>query len=62
MQNQLMSINRASAMTSSMEMTLKTNKKVACRRSTQVEVVIKEEVTQYMSKLMKKLCNEKLMI
>ena len=54
MQNQLMSINRASAMTSSMEMTLKTNKKVACRRLTQVEVVIEEEVTQYTGKLMKK--------
>ena len=26
-----------------------------------VEVVIEEEVVQYMSKLMKKLCNEKLM-
>ena len=35
---------------------------VAYRHSTQMEVVIEEEVTQYMSKLMKKLCNEKLMI
>ena len=44
------------------EKTWTTNRKVACRRSTQVEVVIEEEVTQYISKLMKKLCNEKLMI
>ena len=35
---------------------------VAYRHSTQMEVVIEEEVTQYMSKLMKKLCNKKLMI
>ena len=46
----------------SIEMTWTTNKKADCKRSTQVEVVIKEKVTQYMSKLMKKLCNEKLMI
>ena len=62
MQNQLMFINKASSTTSSMEMTWITNRKTACRLSTQVEVVIEEEVTQYMSKLMKKLCNEKLMI
>ena len=31
-------------------------------QTTQVEVVIEEDVNQYMSKLMKKLCNEKLMI
>ena len=62
MQNQLMFINRASFTTLSMEMTWTTNRKVVCRHSTQVEVVIEEEVTQYMSKLMKKLCNEKLMI
>ena len=62
MQNQLMFINRGSFTTLSMEMTWTTNKKAACRRSTQVEVGIEEEVTQYMSKLMKKLCNEKLMI
>ena len=62
MQNQLTFINRASFTTLSMEMTWITNRKAACRRSTPVEVVIEEEVTQYMSKLMKKLCNEKLMI
>ena len=57
-----MFINKASSMTSSMEMIWTTNKKAAGRCTTQVEVVIEEEVTQYMSKLMKKLCNEKLMI
>ena len=62
MQNQLMFIDRASFTTLSMEMTWTTNRKVTCRRFTQVEVVIEEEVTQYMSELMKKLCNEKLMI
>ena len=62
MQNQLMFINRASFMTLSMEMTWTTNKKAACKCSTQVEVVIEEEVKQYISKLMKKLCNKKLMI
>ena len=45
MQNQLMFINRASFTTSSMEMIWITNRKVACRCFTQVEVVIDEEVT-----------------
>ena len=62
MQNQLMFINRANSTTSSMEMTWITNRKEACKLSTQVEVIIEEVVTQYMSKLMKKLYNEKLMI
>ena len=62
MQNQLMSINKASSTTSSMEMTWTTNKKVACKHSTQVEGVIDKEVTQYTSRLMKKQCNERLMI
>ena len=54
MQNQLMFINRASFTTLSIEMTWTTNRKAACRCSTQVEVVIEEEVTQYTSKLMEK--------
>ena len=49
-----MSINKASSTTSSMEMTWTTNRKAACRRTTQVEVVIEEEVMQYTSKLMEK--------
>ena len=62
MQNQLMFINRVRFTILSVKMTWTTNRKVACRHFTQVEVVIEEEVTQNMSKLMKKLCNEKLMI
>ena len=38
------------------------NYQVACKRSTQVEAVFGENVMQCMSKVMKKLCNEKLMI
>ena len=45
---------QGSSTTSSMEMTWTTNRKAACRHSTLVEVVIKEEVTQYMSKLMQR--------
>ena len=39
-----------------------TSRKVACRRSIQVEVVIDERVIWYMNKLMKRIYNEKLMI
>ena len=46
----------------SMKRTWTTNRKAAYRHFIQVEVVIEEEVMQYMSKLMKKLCNEKSMI
>ena len=49
-------------MTSSTEIIWITSRKVACRRSIQVEVVIDEGVIEYMSKLMKRICNEKLMI
>ena len=62
MQNQLMFINTASFTILSMKRTWTTNRKAAYRRSTQMEVVIEEEVMQYMSRVMKKLCNEKLMI
>ena len=44
------------------EKDLTTTRKAACKHSTQVEMVIEEKVMQYMSKVMKKLCNEKLMI
>ena len=37
-------------------------RKAACKLSTQVEVVFGEKVMQCISKVMKKLCNEKLMI
>ena len=62
MQNQLMSINKASFTILSMKRTWTTNRKVACKHTTQVEAAIKEEVMQRMSKVLKKLCNEKLMI
>ena len=62
MKNQLMFINRASFTILSVKRTWTTNRKAAYRRSTQMEVVIEEEVMQYMSRVMKKLCNEKLMI
>ena len=62
MQNQLMFINKASFMILSVKRTWITNRKAAYRRSTQVEMVIEEEVMQYMSRVMKKLSNEKLMI
>ena len=39
-----------------------TTRKVACKRSTQVEAVFGEKVVQCMSKVMKKLCNERWMI
>ena len=61
-QNQLMFINRTSFTILRVKRTWTTNRKVACRRFIQVEVVIEEKVMQYISKLMKKLCNEKLMI
>ena len=39
-----------------------TTRKAACKRSTQVEAVFGGKVVQCMSKVMKKLCNERLMI
>ena len=39
-----------------------TTRKAACKRSTQVEAVFGEKIVQCMSKVMKKLCNERLMI
>ena len=57
-----MFINRVSSTILSVKRIWTTNRKAACRRFIQVEVVIEEEVMQYMSKLMKKLCNEKSMI
>ena len=57
-----MFINRASFTILSVKRTWTTNRKAACRCFIHVEVIIEEEVMQYMSKLMKKLCNEKSMI
>ena len=54
MQNQLMFINKVSFTILSVKRTWTTGRKVAYRRSTQVEVVIEEEVMQCMSKVMKR--------
>ena len=63
MQNKLtFIISRASSITSSTEIIWITSRRVARRRSIPVEVVIDEGVIQYMSMLMKRICNEKLMI
>ena len=55
-------INRASSITSSMKIIWISSRRAARRRSMLVEVVIDEGVIWYMNKLMKKTCNEKLMI
>ena len=62
MQNQLTFISKASSITLSMEVIWITSRRAARRRSMPVEVVIDEGVIWYMSKLMKRICNEKLMI
>ena len=61
-QNQLMFVNRMSSTILSVKRIWTTTRKAAYKRSTQVEMVIGEKVMQCMSKVMKKLCNEKLMI
>ena len=62
MQNQLMFVNRMSSTILSMKRIWTTTKRAACKRSTQVEVVFGENVMQCLSKVMKKLCNKRLMI
>ena len=62
MQNQLTFISRASSITSNTEIILITSKRAARRRSMPVGVVIDEGVIWYMSKLMKRIYNEKLII
>ena len=62
MQNQLMFISKASSITLSMEIIWITSRRAAHRRSMLVEVAIDGRVIWYMSKLMKRICNEKLMI
>ena len=62
MQNQLTFISKASSITLNTEIIWITNRKAARRCSMPVEVVIDEGVIWYMSKLMKRICNEKLMI
>ena len=62
MQNQLTFISKASSITLNMEIMWITSRKAAYRRSMLVEVVINEGVIWCISKLMKRICNEKLMI
>ena len=62
MQNQLTFISKASSITLSAEIIWITSRRAARRRSMPVEVVIDEGVIWYMCKLMKRICNEKLMI
>ena len=57
-----MFVNRMNFTILSMKRIWTTIRKAACKRSTQVEVVIREKVVQCMSKVMKKPCNVKLMI
>ena len=61
-QNQLTFISKVSSITLSIEIIWITSRKAACRCSMPMEVVIDEGVIWYMSKLMKRICNEKLMI
>ena len=62
MQNQLTFISKVSSITLSTEIIWITSRRAAHRRSMPVEVVIDERAIWYMSKLMKRICNEKLMI
>ena len=61
MQNQLMFVNRMNSTILSVKRIWTTTRKAACKHSTQVEVVFGEKVVQCMSKVMKKLCNERSM-
>ena len=62
MRNQLTFISKASSTTLSTEIMWITSKRTAHRHSMLVEVAIDERVIWYMIKLMKRICNEKLMI
>ena len=62
MQNQLTFISKVSSTALNMEITKVTSKRAARRRSMLVEVAMDEEVIWYMSKLMKRICNERLKI
>ena len=57
-----MFVNKMNSSILSVKRIWTTTKKAACKHSTQVEMVIEEKVMQYMSKVMKKPCNERLMI
>ena len=62
MRNEPTFVNRMNYTILSVKRIWTTTRKAACKRSTQVEVVFREKVVQCMSNVMKKLCNERLMI
>ena len=62
MQNQLTFISKASSTTLSTKIMWITSRRAAHKHSMLVEVAIDEVVTWYMSKLMKRICNERLKI
>ena len=59
MRNQPTFVNKTNPIILSVKRIWTTTRKAAYKRSTQVEMVIGEKVMQCMSKVMKKLCNEK---
>ena len=61
MQNQPTFVNRMNSTILSMKRVWTTTRKAACKRSTQVEAVFRENFVQCISKVMKKLCNERSM-
>ena len=62
MQNQLTFISKVSFITLGTEIMWITSRRATHGRSMPVEMVIDEGVIWYMSKLTKRICNEKLMI
>ena len=62
MQNQPTFVNKMDSTILSVKRIWTTTRKAACKCSTRVEAVFGEKVVQCMSKVMKKLCNERLMI
>ena len=60
MQNRPTFVNKMNSTILSMKRIWITTRKVACKHSTQVEAVFREKVVQCMSKVMKKLCSERL--
>ena len=60
MQNRPTFVNKMNSTILSVKRIWITTRKAACERSTQVEAVFREKVVQCISKVMKKLCNERL--
>ena len=62
MRNQATFVNKTNSTILSVKRIWTITRKAACKRSIQVEVVFEEKVMQCVSKVMEKLCNERLMI